>query len=80
MSEPASRFSKIVATGIRVFLNTHAPLTLPGTLSTTGIVTNRERPLYEPPSSRIAFYMAAKGDSLPHPLTKPRILAISKPE
>lgn len=36
MLEPASRFSKTVATGIRVSLNTHAPLTLPGTLSTAG--------------------------------------------
>lgn len=36
MSDPHSRFSKIVATGIRVSLNTHAPLSLPGTLSTAG--------------------------------------------
>src|ERR1017187_2976665 len=34
MLEPASRFSKTVATGIRVSLNTHAPLRLSGTLST----------------------------------------------
>lgn len=33
---PASRFSKTMETGIRVSLNTHAPLTLPGTLSTAG--------------------------------------------
>jgi hypothetical protein len=32
----ASRFSHTVATGIRVSLNTHAPLTLPGMLSTAG--------------------------------------------
>jgi len=31
---PASRFSKIVATGMRVPRSTQAPLTLPGTLST----------------------------------------------
>jgi len=31
-----SRFSKTVATGIRVPRKTHAPLRLPGTLSTTG--------------------------------------------
>src|ERR1700739_1241247 len=31
---PASRFSKIADTGIRVPFKTHAPLTLPGTLST----------------------------------------------
>src|ERR1700731_2243553 len=31
---PASRFSKMADTGIRVPFNTHAPLTLPGTLST----------------------------------------------
>src|SRR6185437_932745 len=34
MLAPTSRFSKIVATGIRVFWKTHAPLRLPGTLST----------------------------------------------
>src|SRR6202161_2167642 len=33
---PASRFSKIAETGIRVPFNTQAPLTLPGMLSTTG--------------------------------------------
>src|SRR5678816_4751970 len=31
---PASRFLKIVATGMRVLRSTHAPLTLPGMLST----------------------------------------------
>src|SRR3954470_3841263 len=31
---PSSRFSKTTATGVRVPLNTQAPLTLPGTLST----------------------------------------------
>src|ERR1700738_3574249 len=36
MFAPASRFSKIADTGIRVPFRTHAPLTLPGTLSTTG--------------------------------------------
>src|SRR5262249_51831416 len=34
MLAPASRFSKTVATGSRVPRNTHAPLTLPGMLST----------------------------------------------
>src|SRR5882724_4044428 len=34
MVMPSSRFSKIVATGMRVPRKTHAPLTLPGTLST----------------------------------------------
>src|SRR4051794_26729005 len=34
MLEPASRFSKTVATGIRVSRNTHSPLRLSGTLST----------------------------------------------
>src|ERR1035438_7253719 len=34
MLEPASRFSKTVATGIRVSRNTQAPLRLSGTLST----------------------------------------------
>ena len=31
---PSSRFSKSARTGTRVFLNTQAPLTLPGTRST----------------------------------------------
>lgn len=34
--EPYSRFSKMTAMGIRVPRNTHAPLSLPGTLSTAG--------------------------------------------
>src|ERR1700690_220015 len=33
---PASRFSKMADTGMRVPFSTHAPLTLPGTLSTAG--------------------------------------------
>src|ERR1700730_17726029 len=33
---PASRFSKMADTGIRVPFKTHAPLTLPGMLSTAG--------------------------------------------
>src|SRR5438552_9614651 len=36
MLAPASIFSKIAATGIRVPLNTHAPLILSGMLSTAG--------------------------------------------
>src|SRR5438552_9413875 len=36
MLAPASIFSKIAATGIRVPLSTHAPLILPGMLSTAG--------------------------------------------
>src|ERR1700690_4184734 len=36
MLAPASRFSKTVATGIRVPRKAQAPLTLPGTLSTAG--------------------------------------------
>ena len=36
MLAPASMFSKIAETGIRVPLRTHAPLTLPGTRSTAG--------------------------------------------
>src|ERR1700685_4544998 len=34
MGAPASRFSNTADTGIRVSRNTHAPLNLPGTLST----------------------------------------------
>src|ERR1700679_853088 len=36
MLEPTSRFSKTVATGIRVSRNTQAPLRRSGTLSTAG--------------------------------------------
>src|SRR6266567_3736115 len=36
MLAPASRFWKTMATGIRVSLKTHAPLTFPGMLSTAG--------------------------------------------
>src|SRR5271157_2023036 len=36
MVAPASRFSNTADTGIRVSRNTHAPLSLPGTLSTAG--------------------------------------------
>src|SRR5579862_2297289 len=36
MLSPSSRFSNTTAAGVRVPLNTHAPLTLPGTLSTAG--------------------------------------------
>src|SRR5580658_9412082 len=36
MLAPASRFSKMADTGIRVPFRTHAPLTLPGMLSTAG--------------------------------------------
>src|SRR6266566_1877692 len=36
MLAPASRFSKTADTGILVSRNTHAPLSLPGTLSTAG--------------------------------------------
>src|SRR5271165_5131336 len=36
MVAPASRFSNTADTGIRVSRNTHAPLRLPGTLSTAG--------------------------------------------
>src|ERR1039457_2265210 len=36
MLEPASRFSNTVDTGILVSRNTHAPLRLPGMLSTAG--------------------------------------------
>src|SRR5882724_638452 len=36
MDIPASRFSKMTETGMRVPFKTQAPLTLPGTLSTAG--------------------------------------------
>ena len=36
MVMPSSRFSNTRATGVRVPLNTHAPLTLPGMLFSAG--------------------------------------------
>ncbi len=36
MVNPSSRFSKMVTTGVRVPLNSHTPLTLPGMRSTAG--------------------------------------------
>src|SRR5579863_4035657 len=36
MVMPSSRFSKTTLTGVRELRNVHAPLTLPGTLSTAG--------------------------------------------
>jgi hypothetical protein len=35
-AQPSSRFSKTIATSVRVPLNTQTPLTLPGMLSTAG--------------------------------------------
>src|SRR5208282_1309504 len=48
MLEPASRFSKTVATGIRVLRNTHAPLRLPATLSTAGHCDQSRAAMFEP--------------------------------
>src|SRR5260370_347644 len=47
--EPASRFSKTVATGIRVSRNTHAPLRLSGTLSTAGHCDQSRGAMFFPP-------------------------------
>src|SRR5204862_5241649 len=47
---PSSRFSKTTATGVRVPLNTHAPLTLPGTLSTAWHSDQSSAAMDRPPS------------------------------
>src|SRR4030095_9311427 len=47
---PSSRFSKTTATGVRVPLNTQAPLTLPGTLSTAGHSDQSRAAMHRPPS------------------------------
>src|ERR1700688_2831269 len=47
--DPASRFSKTVATGIRVSRNTHAPLRLSGTLSTAGHCDPSRGAMFLPP-------------------------------
>jgi len=44
MFAPASRFSNTADTGMRVSLNTQAPLSLPGTLSTAGHCDQSELP------------------------------------
>src|SRR6266478_3541457 len=49
MLAPASRFWKTMATGIRVPLKTHAPLTLPGCFPPQGIATNRAPPRKDSP-------------------------------
>src|ERR1700675_51971 len=47
--DPASRFSKTVATGTRVSRNTHAPLRLSGTLSTAGHCDQSRVAMFLPP-------------------------------
>src|ERR1700720_1558033 len=46
---PSSRFSKMAATGIRVPRNTQAPLSFPGTLSTTGHSDQSSAAMARPP-------------------------------
>src|SRR5450755_2321159 len=55
MLEPASRFSKTVATGIRVSLNTHSPLRLSGTLSTAGHCDQSRVAMFVPSFHRKLF-------------------------
>src|SRR5271157_1287352 len=54
MVAPASIFSKIAATGIRVPRSTHAPLTLPGVLSTAGHCDQSRFAIGGSPGFRIA--------------------------
>src|SRR3984885_5031873 len=53
---PASRFSKMADTGIRVPFKTHAPLTLPGTLSTAGHCDQSRFAMDRTPAQSIALY------------------------
>jgi len=48
MVAPASRFSNTAETGIRVSRNTHAPLSLPGTLSTAGHCDQSRAAMFRP--------------------------------
>src|SRR5713101_10181787 len=49
MVAPASRFSKTADTGMRVSRNTHAPLNLPGTLSTAEHWDQSRVAMFRPP-------------------------------
>src|SRR5579863_2535128 len=61
---PASRFSKTVCTGIRVPLKTHAPLTLPGMLSTAGHWDQSRLAIIRTSSHRITQGKASSAASL----------------
>src|SRR6478736_5922528 len=72
MLAPASRFSKIAETGIRVPRTTHAPLTLPGILSTaehcdqsrtamflsSGYSYSSVNPIYSQPQTSVQLVLA----------------------
>src|SRR6266487_3820750 len=49
MVMPSSKFSNTMATGVRVDVNTHAPLTLPGMRSTPGHWDQSREGITEPP-------------------------------
>src|ERR1700676_5169865 len=78
MLEPASRFSKTVATGIRVPRNTHAPLRLSATLSTAGHWDQSRVAMLLPPLI-VAFYhswptsCAGQDDGVRHVLQRLRL-------
>src|SRR5258707_8713724 len=56
---PASKFSKTSETGMRVFLNTHAPLTLPGMLSTAEHFDQSRAAMFLPSFSLELIYSAS---------------------
>src|SRR3984893_5793334 len=56
MVAPASRFSNTADTGIRVSRNTHAPLSLPGTLSTAGHWDQSRTAIFFPPFIVASYY------------------------
>src|SRR5438132_262380 len=58
----SSRFSMTVATGMRVSRNTHAPLTLPGMLSTVGHWDQSRVAMFLPPFI-VAFYYSSSSTS-----------------
>src|SRR5579872_4261481 len=77
MLEPASRFSKTVATGIRELRNTHAPLRFPGMLSTAWHCDQSRFAMFLPPfmvAGYVVFYhgwAASSRVSLPKKLPHP---------
>jgi PilZ domain len=65
MLAPASRFSKMADTGIRVPFRTHAPLILPGMLSTAGHCDQSSATLL-PLIYRIAFVILSDKQDVEH--------------
>src|ERR1700690_1856162 len=77
MLAPASIFSKIAATGIRVPRSTHAPLTLPGTRSTAGHCDQSRLAITRTPGLQNSAVLVATAPSLlPPNLRRPNPLPL----